>query len=83
MKIQEKINRRVKDCVEIEMQFDFNDNGSFIGKEEYNVDFNINHVEILCDSDTEWNEKITRMKAELLRRKRQLKLKEISDVQTK
>lgn len=76
MNTRERINQRVKDCVEIEMRFDFNE-GSFIGKEEYNKDFNISHVEILCDSDTEWNEKITRMKAELLQRKRLLKLKEI------
>ena len=41
---------------------------SYVGKEEYNRDFNVDMIEIKCDSDEEWATKMADMNAELLRR---------------
>jgi hypothetical protein len=64
--IHEKNNKRFADLYALGMKF----NGdSFIGSESNNRDFNVHSTEITCDSDEEWNAKVSGMKAELERRK--------------
>jgi hypothetical protein len=65
--IHKKQNKRFADLRTLGMKF----NGdSFIGTDDDNKDFNMHTTEITCDSDEEWNEKITKMTAELERRRK-------------
>lgn len=67
--MEEKQMKRCDELFELEMMF----NGdSYIGKQSYNKDFNVHHTEIMCDSDEEWNKKISDLKTELQRRKDEL-----------
>jgi hypothetical protein len=63
--IHEKNNKRFADLHALGLKF----NGdSFIGTEDGNRDFNVHSTEITCDSDEEWDDKVSKMKAELERR---------------
>lgn len=64
--MNEKLENRIKECIDLEMRF----NGeSFIGKSDYNKDFNVHITEIKCSSDEEWNKIISDMSTELKKRK--------------
>ena len=64
--MNKKIENRIKECINLEMYF----NGeSFIGKSNYNKDFNIHLTEINCNSDEKWNEIISDLTIELEKRK--------------
>lgn len=64
--IHEKQNKRYADLHMLDMKFD---GDSFIGAEDDNNDFNVHWTEINCDNDEEWNDKITKLTAELERRR--------------
>ena len=51
----------------LEMKFSFGEN-AYIGAKSYNEDFNVYPIEIQCDSEEEWNEKIEKLKKELTKR---------------
>lgn len=58
--------KRYGDCYALEMCFD---GDSFIGKFDYNRDFNIHWTEISCDTEEQWETKIKTMTTELENRK--------------
>ena len=64
--MKEKIDKRTADCIEAEMQFD---GGSFLGYNDYNRDFNVSNIELICSTDEEWEKIITKLRQELKKRK--------------
>lgn len=63
--MSEQINRRCDQLFKMGMMF----NGSgYIGNRDYNKDFNVSVVEIQCDTESHWNEKIAHMKTEIQKR---------------
>ncbi len=65
--IFEKTNKRVEDLLALEMRFDGHQ--TYVGKEVHNKDFNVDIIEIGCDTEEEWNTKMFKMRNELQRRK--------------
>jgi hypothetical protein len=59
------LEQRIAELREMGLIFNFED--GFIGTGEFK-DFNIHNVEITCDSQEDWQAKITSMKAEINRR---------------
>lgn len=58
--------KRYDDCFALEMSF----NGdSFVGRFDYNRDFNIHWTEVNCDTEEQWENKINWMTTELEKRK--------------
>jgi|ERR1035437_7439559 hypothetical protein len=66
MDTKDKINERYKQLRQLHMKVD--GSGNFFGSKKSNKDFNIDNTELICDSDEEWNLKITKMEKELKRR---------------
>ena len=65
--MEAKIKKRCDELFALEMKF--NGEGYF-GAKEYNKDFNVYHIEIVCDSEEEWDKKISELKTELKTRKK-------------
>jgi hypothetical protein len=64
--MDKQLKKRCDQIIKLNMRF----NGeSYIGKEDYNKDFNIHHTEITCDTDDMWNTKISKMTIELNKRR--------------
>jgi hypothetical protein len=64
-KKNDKIVFRCDQCFNLGMMF----NGSaYVGTRHYNKDFNISVVELQCDTDEVWDEKIANIKATLEKR---------------
>jgi Tfp pilus assembly protein PilP len=59
-----KTNERCNELFKMGMIFSFKEN-SYIGKTDDISDFNVSTVEILCDSDEEWNSRIEKLKSEI------------------
>jgi hypothetical protein len=66
----ENTKERCNELSELGMIFSFKEN-SYIGKDEDISDFNVSTVEITCDTDEEWLNKIETLKTELKRRRSQ------------
>lgn len=62
-----KIKKRCDELFALKMKF----NGEgYIGAEEYNKDFNVHNTEIICDSNEQWDKKISELEIELKIRKK-------------
>ncbi len=60
------LKKRCDELFALKMKF----NGdSYVGAEELNKDFNVHYTEISCDSDEQWERKISELKIELKVRK--------------
>jgi len=69
IEMKTKTQMRCDQLSEAGMAYDFN-MGCYMGKYIYNRDFNVSDVEITCDSDEQWADKIERMTNEFnVRRK--------------
>jgi len=66
----ENTKERCNELSELGMIFSFKEN-SYIGKDEDISDFNVSTVEITCDTDEEWLNKIETLRSELKRRRSQ------------
>lgn len=69
-------NKTIKRCDELfqmGMKFHFGEN-SYVGKEDDIRDMNVHAIEITCDSDQEWEEKVNSLKEEIKRRRSNGKL---------
>jgi len=64
----EKTTKRCDELMSLDMKFNGGEM-AYIGSTDLNRDFNVYPIEIQCDSDEEWSEKIDGMKKELERRK--------------
>lgn len=64
----EKTKKRCDELMSLDMKFNGGEMAYF-GSTDLNRDFNVYPVEIQCDSEEEWSEKINKMKNELERRK--------------
>ena len=62
----EQMIHRLDELFILEMHFN---GSSYIGKKEYNSDFNVHHTEIQFDSEEEWEIKISKLKESLKERK--------------
>jgi len=60
---------RCKALSDLDMAYNMIDN-SFIGNASDNRDFNVHYTEITCDSEEEWNIKITKLRTELDKRRK-------------
>lgn len=65
---KENIKKRSDQLVELDMKFNFGEM-AYLGCTDINRDFNVYPVEIQCDSEEQWEEKISQMKKELEKRK--------------
>ncbi len=64
--MDKKSEKRCEELFALDMVY----NGTeYIGKKDLNKDFNVHWVEITCDPDNVWDEKISKLKAELEKRK--------------
>jgi hypothetical protein len=66
----ENTKERCNELSELGMIFSFKEN-SYIGNDEDISDFNVSTVEITCDTDEEWLNKIETLRSELKRRRSQ------------
>lgn len=64
----EKTKKRCDELMALDMKFNFGEM-SYVGSTDLNRDFNVYPIEIQCDSDEEWSEKINKMKTQLEIRK--------------
>lgn len=68
--VTRRVNRRINDLLTVEVTYNFAEKG-FIGKFEYNRDFNVSDTEIMTSTDQEWKAIIEGLRTELEKRKEQ------------